>query len=187
MDCKYPNCTECEFDDCINDRMEAGDFEIDMYEEESREKRLRKARDQRYINSHKEKVNARSREWNAKRPEQIKETAQAWNQENKQRIAAKKRARYAMNPELYRQKQRDYRARIKANLPHCDECENCILVEKESRGYQRLCIDRMKLVKQETANCPHWCSKRRDKGNEIKSMAHSTSANESISCRGIKH
>lgn len=42
-----------------------------------------------------------------------------------------KRRRWAVNPELYRQKQRDYRARIKSNLPHCDECESCILVQKE--------------------------------------------------------
>lgn len=99
MDCKYPNCKECEFDDCV--------------------------------------------------------------MEQKDIAALLKRRRYAANPELYRQKQRDYRAKIKANLPHCDGCENCILVEKESRGYQRLCIERMKLVKQGTANCPCWCRKRK--------------------------
>lgn len=49
-------------------------------------------------------------------------------------IALLKRRRYAVNPILYRQKQQDYRARVKANLPHCDECENCILVEKEKTG-----------------------------------------------------
>lgn len=61
MDCKYPNCLECEFEDCINDRLEAADFEADVYGEESREKGTRKARAQRYIESHKEQVNARSR------------------------------------------------------------------------------------------------------------------------------
>lgn len=73
-----------------------------------------------------------------------------------------KRRRWAINPMLYRQKQRDYRARIKADLPHCDECENCILVEKEKQdGYRRLCIDEMRLIEQKVSNCPQWCKKRK--------------------------
>ena len=71
-----------------------------------------------------------------------------------------KRRRWAVNPELYRQKQRDYRARIKSNLPHCDECESCILVQKERQdGYRRLCIDSMRLIEQKVANSPIWCGK----------------------------
>lgn len=31
-----------------------------------------------------------------------------------------KRRRWRADPEAYRQKQRDYRVRIKATLPHCD-------------------------------------------------------------------
>lgn len=167
MGCKYPNCLECDFEDCINDRLEATDFEADIYGEESREKRLRKARDQRYIDSHKEEANARSRKWNKEHAERVKEATKKWNQENKQRIAAKKRERWAKDPELYRQKQREYRARVKANLPHCDECESCILVEKEKQdGYRRLCIDKMRLIEQKVSNCPQWCRKRRDKGND---------------------
>lgn len=78
-----------------------------------------------------------------------------------------KRRRYAVNPTFYRQKQQDYRARIKANLPHCDECESCILVEKEKQdGYRRLCIERMRLIEQKVSNCPQWCMKRRDKGDD---------------------
>lgn len=167
MGCKYPNCLECEFEDCINDRMEAADFEADIYGEESREKILRKARNQRYIDSHKEQVNARSRKWNKEHAERVKETTKRWQQENKQRIAAKKREIWAKNPELYRQKQREYRARVKANLPHCDECESCILVEKEKQdGYRRLCIDKMHLIEQKVSNCPQWCRKRKgDRGN----------------------
>ena len=41
MGCKYPNCLECDFEDCINDRLEATDFEADIYGEESRKKRYR--------------------------------------------------------------------------------------------------------------------------------------------------
>lgn len=103
MDCKYPNCTECEYSDC--------------------------------------------------------------GMENKDIAALLKRRRYAVNPALYRQKQQDYRARVKADLPHCDECESCILVEKEKQdGYRRLCIDKMRLIEQKVSNCPQWCRKRRDKG-----------------------
>lgn len=100
MDCKYPNCTECGYSDCIMDKKDI--------------------------------------------------------------VALLKRRKWALNPTLYRQKQRDYRARIKSNLPHCDECENCILVEKEKQdGYRRLCIDKMRLIEQKVSNCPHWCEKRR--------------------------
>lgn len=82
--------------------------------------------------------------------------------EKKDIHAMLKHRRWAMNPALYRKKQSDYRARIKANLPHCDECENCILVEKEKQdGYRRLCIDKMRLIEQKVSNCPQWCQKRK--------------------------
>lgn len=85
--------------------------------------------------------------------------------EKKDIAAMLKRRRYAINPGLYRQKQRDYKSRIKANLPHCDECESCILVRKEKQsGYRRLCIDEMRLIEQKISNCPLWCRKRRNKG-----------------------
>lgn len=72
-----------------------------------------------------------------------------------------KRRRWASEPELYRQKQRDYRNKIKANLPHCDECDMCVLVGKEKQdGYRRLCIEEMRLIEQKVSNCPHWCRKR---------------------------
>ncbi len=72
-----------------------------------------------------------------------------------------KRRRWMNNPELYRQKQRDYRKRIKDNLPHCDECENCILVRKDKgNGYRRLCTKELRLIEQKVSNSPQWCSKR---------------------------
>lgn len=75
-----------------------------------------------------------------------------------------KRRRWELNPELYRQKQRDYRKRVKDNLPHCDDCEFCILVEKDKRdGYRRLCISKMRLIEQKVANSPQWCEKRNAK------------------------
>lgn len=74
-----------------------------------------------------------------------------------------KRRRWINNPELYRQKQRDYRKRIKDNLPHCDECENCILVRKEKQeGYRRLCVKELRLIEQKVSNSPQWCRLRRE-------------------------
>ncbi len=73
-----------------------------------------------------------------------------------------KRRRYMSNPELYRQKQRDYRKRIKDNLPHCDECENCILVRKDKGdGYRRLCVKELRLIEQKVSNSPQWCGLRK--------------------------
>ncbi len=95
-------------------------------------------------------------------------TREDCNKENKDIAAMLKRRRWAINPEMYQQKQRDYRVRVKANLPHCDECENCILVEKEKQdGYRRLCVDKMRLIEQKVSNCPQWCRKRKgDRGND---------------------
>jgi hypothetical protein len=81
---------------------------------------------------------------------------------NHEIAAMLKRRRYNANPELYRQKQRDYISRVKANLPHCDECSDCILVRKEkSEGYRRLCIRHLRLIEQKVSNSPQWCEKRK--------------------------
>lgn len=84
-------------------------------------------------------------------------------------VAMLKRRRWKNNPELYRRKQRDYRSRIKSNLPHCDECESCVLVRKEKQdGCRRLCIDEMRLIEQKVSNSPQWCRKRKGVENAIK-------------------
>lgn len=73
-----------------------------------------------------------------------------------------KRRRWNSNPELYRQKQQDYRKKIRDNSPHCDKCKQCILVKKDKGdGYRRLCISEMRLIEQKVANSPHWCKLRR--------------------------
>lgn len=80
-----------------------------------------------------------------------------------------KRRRYNYSPDLYRQKQRDYRKRVKDNLPHCDDCEFCILVEKEKQdGYRRVCISKMRLIEQKVANSPQWCEKRTPSDDYLK-------------------
>lgn len=83
------------------------------------------------------------------------------NMEEKDISALLKRRRWNANPTAYRQKQLDYKRRIKQNLPHCDECENCILVKKEKDdGFRRLCIAEMRLIEQKVSNSPQWCRKR---------------------------
>ena len=86
------------------------------------------------------------------------------NMEQKDIAALLKRRRWAFDPELYRQKQRDYRKRIKDSLPHCDECESCVLVRKEKQdGYRRLCVEEMRLIEQKVSNSPQWCKQRKGK------------------------
>ncbi len=94
--------------------------------------------------------------------------------EEKDIAALLKRRRWGRNPELYRQKQRDYRKRIKDNLPHCDECDLCVLVQKEKQdGCRRLCVEEMRLIEQKVSNSPQWCKKRQKgfDGNDNKEQA----------------
>ena len=90
-------------------------------------------------------------------------TLQDCQMDNKDIAALLKRRRWANNPELHRQKQNEYRKRVKANLPHCDECDMCVLIGKEKQdGYRRLCIEEMRLIEQKVSNSPHWCRKRNE-------------------------
>lgn len=83
------------------------------------------------------------------------------NIEQKDISALLKRRRWNTNPAAYQQKQRDYRSKIKENLPHCDECTDCILVKKEKDdGFKRLCIAEIRLIEQKVSNSPQWCKKR---------------------------
>lgn len=86
--------------------------------------------------------------------------------ENKDIRAMLKRRRWNSNPKAYQQKQRDYRKRISKYLPHCDECDECILVKKDKgEGFRRLCVSEMRLIEQKVSNSPHWCIKRKDKNS----------------------
>lgn len=84
------------------------------------------------------------------------------NMENKNIAALLKRRRYQISPEAFRKKQQEYRSKVSASLPQCNECEFCIQVEKEKQdGYRRLCVAEMRLIEQKVSNCPHWCKKRK--------------------------
>lgn len=88
--------------------------------------------------------------------------------DHKDIAALLKRRRWAFDPELYRQKQRDYRARVKSSLPHCDECEFCVLVRKEKQdGCRRLCVEEMRLIEQKVSNSPIWCRRRKGTNEQI--------------------
>ena len=96
-DCSYPNCIECQYDDCIVDNVNT----------------------------------------------------------------LLKRRRRNANPEVYRQKQRDYRAKVRACQPRCNECKHCVLVKNDKgTDFKRLCIIEMHLVMQKVALSPQWCPRR---------------------------
>lgn len=80
-----------------------------------------------------------------------------------------KRRRYQNEPEKHRELQRKYRQKIKDNLPHCNECDNCVLVLKDKGdGLRRLCVLEMRLIEQKVSNCPQWCKKRTPSEDYIK-------------------
>ena len=96
-----------------------------------------------------------------KYPNCVECTKDDCDMEQKDIAALLKRRRWNANPTEYRQKQRDYRVKIKENLPHCDECTDCVLVKKDKgEGFRRLCIVEMRLVEQKVSNSPQWCRKR---------------------------
>lgn len=83
-------------------------------------------------------------------------------------IALLKRRRWNKDPETYRKKQRDYRRRVLEYLPHCNECQFCILVKKDKGdGFRRLCAMELRLIEQKVTNSPQWCNKRKKPRKEI--------------------
>ena len=80
-----------------------------------------------------------------------------------------KRRRYQDEPEKYRELQKKYRQKIKENLPHCNECESCVLVRRDKgEGVRRLCVEEMRLIEQKVSNSPQWCKKRTPSEDYIK-------------------
>lgn len=162
------DCHHCKFSDCVNDIITYAEFSAkDTNKEVSKEQRKARDRANRYAEKHREENRKRSLDYYYKNRERLNERAKQWSKDNHLRVVSRKREKYQENPELYRQKQRDYRSRVKANLPHCDECEECILVQKDKGdGYRRLCIRELRLIEQKVSNSPQWCYKRKEKKNE---------------------
>ncbi len=85
--------------------------------------------------------------------------------EKKDIAALLKRRRWEANPEKYRRAQEKYRAKQRANLPHCDKCELCTRVLNDNAtDYRRVCTVHMRLVEQKVSNSPHWCVRRKLSG-----------------------
>lgn len=115
--CCCPDCFNCPYEDCKWDGMSAEDYldtTIDKINHlVPREVQMARNRANRYARKNRERIKKASLEWYyAHREEQI-EKSKKWNHENKDRVAAAKRKRWAENPEYYRQKQREYRAKKK--------------------------------------------------------------------------
>ena len=162
--CCYPDCFNCPYADCRYDRLESEDFEPDQMEDVPESVLKARTRARKYENSHKEENRERSRKWYAENKERDKERAKKWNHENKARIAARRRKNWSENPEKYRKKQRDYRARAKDQLPKCDECSQCTKIhcERLEDGFRRLCVVDMRLVRNTILTSPEWCRKRKE-------------------------
>ncbi|MDO5540581.1 MAG: hypothetical protein Q4F83_11015 [Eubacteriales bacterium] len=116
--CCHPDCEHCPYDDCQWDGMEISDYKdttIDALNFPiSHERKLARARANRYAQSHREKIREYGLRHYCEHREEYNARSRKWQAENKDRVAANKRKRWAENPEYYRQKQRDYRARKKA-------------------------------------------------------------------------
>lgn len=168
MKCNH-DCLNCQYEDCIldDDDEEFTAEELtyeDIVENElvPRSKKMARARSLKYAENHREQIREYGRKYYHEHREVMSENSVKWCRENRLLVNARKRNRWSENPELYRQKQQDYRSKIKANLPHCDDCEECVLVAKEKQdGYRRVCCVDMRLIEQKVSNSPQWCYKRK--------------------------
>ena len=167
------NCLKCAYADCINDSDDFTFEELsipDSYEEVSPELQKKRDRANRYTSTHREECRAKSLEYYYKNKEKLCEKSRKWNKENPKRVAFNKRRRWSENPELHRQKQRDYRKRVKESLPQCDECEFVFLVQNsKGDGCQRVCSKELRLIERKVSSSPRWCPDRKEQSNDTDS------------------
>lgn len=78
-----------------------------------------------------------------------------------------KRRRYHKDINTARAKQNAYREQRGRQLPQCNECKSCVLVENVKHdGHIRLCVVQMRLIEQKVSSSPQWCVKRK-KGGKV--------------------
>ena len=106
------DCFNCEFDDCINDRLEVEDFKNSIDEVPKEIKRKREIAN-KYASNNREKNRIYALNYYYQHKEEQNQRSREYAKENKERVAANKRAKYTSNIEFYRQKQREYRAKKK--------------------------------------------------------------------------
>lgn len=115
--CTYPDCFSCSYPDCVWDTIEIQEYRDtainDLNHPVAQNVLKARARANRYAAEHREEIRAYSLKWYYDHHEEQKARGRKWARENKDRMAAAKRKRWADNPEYYRQKQREYRARKK--------------------------------------------------------------------------
>lgn len=163
------DCFNCKFEDCINDSLTVEELtkKDEIKEEVSREVQLKRDCWNRYAQKNREKISRYSKEYYYKNREKILERSKQWQKDNPLRVNAQKRELYHKDIELSRQKQRDRRAKIRESLPHCNDCEECLLVQKDKgEGYRRLCVRDLRLIEQKGTTSPFWCSKRKENKRE---------------------
>lgn len=116
-DCCHPDCFSCHYADCMWDGIEIDEYRDtfidDLNHPVNSSKQKARIRANRYAEKHREEIRAYSLKWYYDHHEEQKARGRKWARENKDRMAAAKRKRWAENPEYYRQKQREYRARKK--------------------------------------------------------------------------
>lgn len=158
------DCSKCKFEDCINDEMTLEELTSkDAMKEVSRQNRLHNEACKRYAEKNRDKLRNRSLAYYHDNKDKVIEQAKRWQKENPLRVNALKKERYHKDIEASRQKQRDYRDKVKKSLPHCDQCEECLLVRKDKgEGYRRLCVESLRLIEQKVSTSPHWCCKRKE-------------------------
>jgi hypothetical protein len=109
------DCFNCPYEDCINDDLSLKEYKEDAIGEEvPHSVKMARIRANRYANSHKEKISEYQKKWYEKNKAHDNARSKQWSKDNKNRVSAAKRERWQQNPEYYREKQREYKARRKA-------------------------------------------------------------------------
>lgn len=126
--CCVPNCFNCPYVECRYSGMEIEDYlEGDEIEEFVNPISAKDARNKeyqrRYREKHREEIRQRNKKYYDENSGKCIKKSNQWKKENRDRVNASIRAKRAKNPEHYRQKQREYKARKgrESGLVGCEE------------------------------------------------------------------
>ena len=156
-------CFECRFSDCINNTFSYDELSKKEDIEISREQKMARDRANRYSENHRIELRQKGREYYYSHRELMNERSKQWSKENPLRVSSRRKEARLKDPEKYRQKQREYKQRVREGFPHCNECEECVLVENtKNDGHTRVCCYDMRLIEKKVSTSPHWCIKRKE-------------------------